>query len=55
MRAETWLWVLKKFCDGFCAGICVCAIVVGPFIWGLICFVGFGWLLGLCEGFEGCS
>jgi hypothetical protein len=28
----------------------VCAIVVGPSIWGLICFVGFGWL---CEVLEG--
>ena len=25
--------------------VCVCAIFVGSFIWGLICFVGFG----LCE------
>jgi len=30
------------------------AIVVGPSIWGLICFVGFGGWLGLGEVLKGC-
>jgi len=31
----------------------VCAIVGGPSIWGLICFVVW-WLVGVCEVFECC-
>ena len=34
-------------CKVECAGVFVCAIVVGPSIWSLICFVG-------CEVFECC-
>jgi len=37
------------FLCGFSLCLLACAIVVGSSIWGLICFVGFGWS-GFCDG-----